>query len=293
MPTGHQKGSFAMPGTERTIERLIPAMPASDGAGVRLKRSIGTPTLDHLDPFLLLDQFDTENADDYIAGFPDHPHRGFETVTYMIDGRMRHQDNSGGGGVLRPGGVQWMTAGRGIVHSEMPEQEDGLMKGFQLWVNLPARDKMNPPRYQNIEPEDVPEVTGDDGAKIRVVAGEFEGVAGAVGGIAVEPLYLDVGLPAGARVQVPVPAGHAGFFYPFEGAVMLGPDGSAKPAADSEIALLSDGDSVTLGGGESGGRGILVAGRPIGEPIARHGPFVMNTREEIIQAFRDYEAGRF
>ena len=206
-----------MAGSERKIERLLPAMAASDGAGVRLKRSIGTPSLDHLDPFLLLDQFDTANADDYIAGFPDHPHRGFETVTYMIDGRMRHQDTSGGGGVLRSGGVQLMTAGRGIVHSEMPEQEDGLMKGFQLWVNLPARDKMSPPRYQNIEPEDVPEIVRDDGAKVRVVAGSYDGVAGAVGGISVDPLYLDVGLAAGARVEIPVPAGHAAFVYAFEG----------------------------------------------------------------------------
>ena len=282
-----------MAGSQRTIERLLPAMPASDGAGVRLKRSIGTPSLDHLDPFLLLDQFDTENADDYIAGFPDHPHRGFETVTYMIDGRMRHQDTTGGGGLLRSGGVQWMTAGRGIVHSEMPEQEDGLMKGFQLWVNLPARDKTNAPRYQNIEPEDVPEVLRDDGAKIRVVAGSYDGVAGAVGEIAVEPLYLDVGLPAGAPVEIPIPAGHAAFLYPFEGVMMVGADGSGRTVADSEIAVLSDGETVTLTGGDDGGRGILVAGRPIREPIARHGPFVMNTREEIVQAFQDYEAGRF
>ncbi len=283
-----------MAGTERKIERLLQAMPASDGAGVRLKRSIGTPSLDHLDPFLLLDQFDTANADDYIAGFPDHPHRGFETVTYMIDGRMRHHDTSGGGGVLRSGGVQWMTAGRGIVHSEMPEQEDGLMKGFQLWVNLPARDKMRPPRYQNIEPEDVPEVIRDDGVKVRVVAGSYDGVAGAVGDIAVDPLYVDVGLPAGVAVEIAVPAGHAAFLYPFEGVLMVEADDTARPVADSEIAVLSDGDSVTLvGGADAGGRGILVAGRPIGEPIARHGPFVMNTREELVQAFRDYETGRF
>ena len=282
-----------MAGLQRTIDRLLAAMPASDGAGVRLKRSIGTPSLDHLDPFLLLDQFDTENADDYIAGFPDHPHRGFETVTYMIDGRMRHQDNSGGGGVLRSGGVQWMTAGRGIVHSEMPEQEDGLMKGFQLWVNLPARDKMSPPRYQNIEPEDVPEVIRADGAKVRVIAGSHDGVAGAVGGIAVDPLYLDVALPAGAEIEIPVPEGHAAFVYPFEGDLTIGTDGAARSVADSEIAVLTDGDSVTLVGGAGGGRAIVVAGRPIREPIARHGPFAMNTREGIMQAFHDYEAGRF
>jgi len=282
-----------MTGSQRTIERLLPAVPASDGAGVRLKRSIGTASLDHLDPFLLLDQFDTEIAEDYIAGFPNHPHRGFETVTYMINGRMRHQDTSGGGGVLRSGGVQWMTAGRGIIHSEMPEQEDGLMKGFQLWVNLPSCDKMNAPRYQNIEPEDVPEVTHDNGAKIRVVAGSYDGVDGAVGKIAVEPLYVDVGLPAGGRVEIPVSAGHNAFLYPFEGVLMVRADGVARPVADSEIAVLSDGKSVTLIGGDGGGRGILVAGRPIREPIARHGPFVMNTREEIMQAFQDYETGCF
>jgi redox-sensitive bicupin YhaK (pirin superfamily) len=247
-----------------------------------------------LDPFVHLDQMgEVEYAPGEPKGTPWHPHRGFETVTYMIDGRMRHQDTTGGGGVLRSGGVQWMTAGRGIVHSEMPEQEDGLMKGLQLWVNLPARDKMTAPRYQNIEPEDVPEVTRDDGAKIRVVAGSYDGVAGAVGEIAVEPLYVDVGLPAGARVEIPVPAGHAAFLYPFEGVVMVGADGSARPVADSEIAVLSDGENVTLTDSDDGGRGILVAGRPIGEPIARHGPFVMNTREEIMQAFQDYEAGRF
>ncbi len=186
-----------------------------------------------------------------------------------------------------------MTAGRGIVHSEMPEQEDGLMKGFQLWVNLPARDKMSPPRYQNIEPEDVPEIVRDDGAKVRVVAGGYDGVAGAVGGISVDPLYVDVGLPAGARVEIPVAAGHAAFLYPFEGELMVEADGSAQPVADSEIAVLSDGESVMLAGGADGGRAILVAGRPIREPIARHGPFVMNTREELVQAFQDYEAGRF
>ena len=282
-----------MTGSQRKIERLLPAVPASDGAGVRLKRSIGTPSLDHLDPFLLLDQFDTENAEDYIAGFPNHPHRGFETVTYMIDGRMRHQDTSGGGGVLRSGGVQWMTAGRGIIHSEMPEQEDGLMKGFQLWVNLPACDKMNAPRYQNIEPEDVPEVTHDNGAKVRVVAGCYCGFDGAVRQIAVEPLFVDVGLPTGTRIEIPVTAGHNAFLYPFEGVMIVGVDGAAPRVTDSEIAVLSDGKSVTLTGDKGGGRGILVAGRPIREPIARHGPFVMNTREEIMQAFQDYETGCF
>ena len=279
----------------REVVRIFPATAASDGAGVRLKRSMGTRELDHLDPFLMLDQFDTEDAQDYIAGFPDHPHRGFETVTYMIAGLMRHQDNTGAGGVLRPGGVQWMTAGRGIVHSEMPEQEDGRMKGFQLWVNLPARDKMAPPRYRNIEPEDVPEIIRDDGVKVRVIAGNFDGVAGAVGDIAVDPVYLDVTVPAGVTVSIPVTAERAAFIYPFEGAVAVVGDGgeSAATVADSHLAAFGDGDEVTLRGGADGGRLILVAGRPLGEPVARYGPFVMNTREEIIQAVEDFQSGKF
>ena len=284
----------------RGIDRIYPALPASDGAGVRLKRSIGTPGLDHLDPFLMLDQFDTENADDYIAGFPEHPHRGFETVTYMIAGLMRHEDNTGAGGVLRPGGVQWMTPGRGIVHSEMPEQQDGQMKGFQLWVNLPARDKMTPPRYQNIEPEDVPEITRDDGVTVRVIAGAFDGVDGAVVGIAVDPVYLDVTLPAGVSVSFPVPADHAGFIYPFEGAVEIPAEDGSDPVlvADSHLGVLGDGDVLTVCGAADaaaadGGRFILVAGHPINEPISRYGPFVMNTREEIVQAVHDFQAGKF
>ena len=258
---------------------------------MRLKRSIGTPELDNLDPFLMLDQFDTENAEDYIAGFPDHPHRGFETVTYMIAGRMRHEDNTGAGGVLGPGGVQWMTAGRGIVHSEMPEQQDGRMKGFQLWVNLPASDKMAAPRYQNIEPGDVPEIARADGARVRVIAGRFEETDGAVDGIAVEPVYLDIALPAGIEIETPLPHDHAGFVYPFEGTVEIG--AGATVVADSQLAALGPGATLTLRGGIDGGRAIVVAGRPLGEPIARYGPFVMNTREEIIQAVEDYQSGGF
>ncbi len=279
----------------RAAAKIIEPMAASDGAGVRLKRSIGSPALDHLDPFLLLDEFGSDDSADYIAGFPDHPHRGFETVTYMLDGLMRHQDSTGQGGVLKPGGVQWMTAGRGIVHSEMPEQEEGLMRGFQLWVNLPARDKMCAPRYQNIEPEAVPEVRRADGAVVRVVAGAHEGVAGAVTGIAVEPLYLDVALPAQTAFAQEVPEGHNAFVYPFEGALELGgaAAGEGRPVEAGHLAVLGPGTGVALRSGERPGRFILVAGRPIGEPVARYGPFVMNTREEIIQAFRDYESGRF
>ncbi len=276
---------------QREVIKIFDATPASDGAGVRLKRSIGTPELDNLDPFLMLDQFDTENAEDYIAGFPDHPHRGFETVTYMIAGRMRHEDNTGAGGVLGPGGVQWMTAGRGIVHSEMPEQQDGRMKGFQLWVNLPASDKMAAPRYQNIEPGDVPEIARADGARVRVIAGRFEETDGAVDGIAVEPVYLDIALPAGIEIETPLPHDHAGFVYPFEGTVEIG--AGATVVADSQLAALGPGATLTLRGGIDGGRAIVVAGRPLGEPIARYGPFVMNTREEIIQAVEDYQSGGF
>ena len=279
----------------RAVAQVVEPMAASDGAGVRLKRSIGSPALDHLDPFLLLDEFGSDDSADYIAGFPDHPHRGFETVTYMLDGLMRHQDSTGEGGVLKPGGVQWMTAGRGIVHSEMPEQAEGLMRGFQLWVNLPARDKMCRPRYQNIEPEEVPEVRRADGVTVRVVAGAHEGVAGAVTGIAVEPLYLDVSLPAGASFTQEVPEGHNAFAYPFEGTLEIGgaAAGEGRLVEAGHLAVLGPGKRVAAHTGEQSSRFILVAGRPIGEPIARYGPFVMNSREEIVQAFRDYESGRF
>jgi redox-sensitive bicupin YhaK (pirin superfamily) len=279
----------------RAVARIVEALETSDGAGVRLKRSIGGPGLDQLDPFLLLDEFGSEEGADYIGGFPDHPHRGFETVTYMLAGRMRHKDNTGRGGVLGPGGVQWMTAGRGIVHSEMPEQSEGLMRGFQLWVNLPARDKLCEPRYQNIEPGDVPEVTRADGTAVKVIAGRFEGVAGAVAGIAVDPVYLDVALPAGAGFEQALPEGHNAFMYPFEGAVEIGgrAAGEGRTVAAGRLAVLGPGGPVAARAGKAPGRFILVAGRPLGEPVVRYGPFVMNTREEIHQAIRDYQEGRF
>ncbi len=273
----------------RTIIDAIPARETSDGAGVRLKRSIGTAGLDHLDPFLLLDEFGSEAGADYIGGFPDHPHRGFETVTYMLDGRMRHEDSRGNAGLLTSGGVQWMTAGRGIVHSEMPEQSEGLMRGFQLWVNLPAADKMTEPRYQNLEPGDIPEITPADGVRVRIIAGACGGRQGAVHGIAADPLYLDVELAAGRSFEQPLAASHRGFVYPFEGAVSV----AATALPTSTLGVLGDGDAVTLTGGPSGGRAILVAARPLGEPVARSGPFVMNTREELMQAYEDFRAGRF
>jgi redox-sensitive bicupin YhaK (pirin superfamily) len=277
----------------RAVAHIIEALETSDGAGVRLKRSIGGPRLDHLDPFLLLDEFGSEEGADYIGGFPDHPHRGFETVTYMLDGLMRHKDSTGQGGVLGPGGVQWMTAGRGIVHSEMPEQSEGLMRGFQLWVNLPARDKMCQPRYQNIEPEDVPAVTRADGTRVKVIAGRFDGVAGAVEGSAVDPVYLDVALPAESGFEQALPEGHNAFVYPFEGAVEISGAGEGRRVEAGHLAVLGPGDLVAARAGEAPGRFILVAGRPIGEPVVRYGPFVMNTREEIHQAIRDYQTGRF
>lgn len=274
----------------RTVHHIIPPTEMSEGAGVRIQRTIGGPYQENLDPFLLLDQFKSDDANDYIAGFPDHPHRGFETVTYMLAGLMRHEDSSGAGGTLRPGGVQWMTAGRGIVHSEMPQQEEGLMAGFQLWVNLPADQKMCPPRYQNIEPGDVPEIIRDDGVKIRVIAGETGGTKGAVDGIAVDPVYLDVTLPPGAELDTPVTIGHTAFCFLIEGGATIG--GTA--VGESHAAVLDDGDRVKIeNDGHNTVRFLLIAGRPLNEPIARYGPFVMNTRAELEQAFQDFHAGKF
>ncbi len=276
--------------TTRTITRRVRGQPASDGAGVRLTRVIGQPQLDMLDPFLLLDEFGSDQPGDYIAGFPEHPHRGFETVTYMLDGRMRHGDNQGNTGLLRSGSVQWMTAGRGIVHSEMPEQEEGLMRGFQLWVNLPASDKMTAPRYQDIAPEEIPEVEPAEGVTVRVVAGRFGDTTGPVAGIVTQPLYLDIALGPGTAIDVPVPTGHNAFAYVFEGDdVALGDERLQR----GELAVLSDGDAVNLVAGDTAARVLLVAGKPLREPVARYGPFVMNTRQEIIQAVEDFNAGRF
>ena len=272
----------------RTVTKVLTSLLTSDGAGVTLRRSIGTADLSELDPFLLLDAFGTDDPDDYIAGFPDHPHRGFETVTYMIAGQMRHRDNTGAEGVIGPGGVQWMTAGRGIVHSEMPEQDEGEMRGFQLWVNLPAAAKMCPPRYQNIAPADVPEVVTDRGAGLRIIAGRAAGADGPVKDISVDPLYLDVKLGPGGRHEAAVAPGHACFAYVFAGTVEIG----GTPVDLHTLAVLGEGDSVELTSA-GGGRLILVAGRPIGEAVVRYGPFVMNTRQEIQQAIDDFQSGNF
>jgi quercetin 2,3-dioxygenase len=277
--------------TLRPAARIVRGVPVSDGAGVKLNRLIGTPQLDQVDPFLMLDEFRSDDAADYIAGFPEHPHRGFETVTYMLAGRMRHADNKGHEGRLDAGSVQWMTAGRGIVHSEMPEQENGLMWGFQLWVNLPAKDKLTAPRYQEIPPADIPTASLPGGVTAKVIAGEVAGVRGPINGIATEPTMLDIALPAQGKVTLPVPASHAVFLYPFQGNVAVGE--SSDRVAQGSLVVLGAGDAVRIAAPDGAARVLLVAGRPLNEPVARYGPFVMNTPQEIRQAASDYQAGRF
>lgn len=275
------------------ILRTVRGLPTSDGAGVKLTRVIGTQELPELDPFLMLDEFGTDKAEDYIAGFPDHPHRGFETVTYMLDGRMRHRDNHGNEGLLTPGSVQWMTAGRGLVHSEMPEQESGRMRGFQLWVNLPARDKMTAPKYQEFAPERIPVATPATGVRVKVIAGTVGEVVGPIAQPATDPLYLDIELAPGVSWAYDLPAGHSAFAYAFEGAVSVGEGADARALERQQLAVLGGGERLQLGAGAQGGRLILVAGRPLREPVVRHGPFVMNTRQELMQAFVDFQQGRF
>jgi quercetin 2,3-dioxygenase len=276
----------------RSVRRVITGMPTSDGAGVKLRRVIGQPQLPDLDPFLMLDEFGTDRAEDYIAGFPDHPHRGFETVTYMLDGRMRHKDNHGNEGVLVPGSVQWMTAGRGLVHSEMPEQERGRMRGFQLWLNLPARDKMTAPKYQEFGPERIPTAAPAPGVTVKVIAGSAAGIVGPILQPATDPTYLDLALEAKAEFVQGLPPDYAAFLYVFEGEVTVGEE--AKPVRTGELAVLSEGAQIRLRGSSSAtARAILVAGRPLKEPVAKYGPFVMNTREELQQAFVDFQNGKF
>ena len=273
----------------RSVARRLRGMATSDGAGVSLTRVIGTQQLSYLDPFLMLDEFGSDKPGDYIAGFPSHPHRGFETVTYMLDGRMRHKDNHGNEGLMTAGSVQWMTAGRGIVHSEMPEQEEGLMRGFQLWVNLPAKDKMGQPRYQEFSADRIPEVSPSMGVAVKVIAGHVGDVAGPVQQPATDPLYLDISIEAGASFEQAIASGHNAFAYVYEGEVSVG----AESVGKGELIVLGDGDAVTVTGKSAKSRLILVAGKPIGEPVARYGPFVMNTQAEIMQAVQDYQSGRF
>ncbi len=280
--------------TSRKLRSLVTGMPATDGAGVKLTRVIGQPTLMDLDPFLLLDAFRSDNPDDYIAGFPPHPHRGFETVTYLLDGRMRHRDSAGNEGVIEPGGIQWMTAGRGIVHSEMPEQENGRLEGFQLWVNLPASHKMTQPAYQEHDASKIP-IESRPGTSIRVITGETSrGTTGPVSQPLTEPLYLDISLDANTSFSEIVPAHHNAFVYVIEGSVILeSEEGKAVSVTRDQLAILSKGTSVNLESPEQAARFLLIAGKPIGEPIARSGPFVMNNQAELKQAYLDYQSGNF
>jgi redox-sensitive bicupin YhaK (pirin superfamily) len=274
----------------RGVERLVQGQATSDGAGVRLTRLLTQDLQRRLDPFLMLDLFGTDNPGDYIGGFPDHPHRGFETITYMLQGRMRHRDSAGNVGLLVPGSVQWMTAGRGVIHSEMPEQEDGAMEGFQLWLNLPASDKLREPWYRDVSSAEVPEWQGE-GATVRVIAGRSHGVDGAVQREHTEPLYLDLHLQPGARFAQPLPAAHHAFVVVYRGAVSIGAT-VVRPRRMAILDQASGSDGVIMEAGSEGTRAILVAGRPLKEPIAQYGPFVMNTQQEIFQAVDDFRSGR-
>jgi len=283
-PRGDQASS------ERSVERIVSAQRTTDGAGVRLNRALGGGALAMLDPFLLLDEFQSDDPNDYLAGFPEHPHRGFETVTYMIEGAMEHRDSVGNRGRLVAGSAQWMTAGRGIVHSEMPKQERGLMWGFQLWVNLPRARKMIKPRYQDIAPGLIPETT-IDGARTRVVAGHAFGLAGPVSGIDVEPIFLDVTVQRGVRFEATLPVGHNAFVFVTDGAVRLGP--SKSEVRRGQLAVLGrGGDRIVATCDANQGRMLVLAGRPLGEPVAHRGPFVMSTEAELREAFEDYRSGR-
>jgi hypothetical protein len=281
--------------TPRSVARIIKGMPATDGAGVELTRVIGQPLLPMLDPFLLLDAFRSDNPEDYIAGFPPHPHRGFETVTYMLAGRMRHKDNAGHEGVIGPGGIQWMTAGKGIVHSEMPEQEHGMLEGFQLWINLPASHKMTDAAYQEYAAERIPLEHRDEGIEVRVIAGvTSQGTRGPVIQPMTDPVYLDVHVPAGREFVEELPASHNAFIYVIHGPVVtMNEDNQAVQLARDDLGVLSAGAAVRLQAGGRDARFLVVAGKPLMEPVARGGPFVMNTRTEVQQAFEDYRHGKF
>jgi quercetin 2,3-dioxygenase len=274
----------------RYIGKQVAGMPATDGAGVKLKRVIGSPALDMIDPFLMLDEFGSDDPESWIAGFPEHPHRGFETVTIMLDGRVKHADSVGNQGVIEAGDVQWMTAGSGIIHSEMPERADGRLRGFQLWVNLPAKLKMTSPRYQDVRASRIASAS-HNGATVRVIAGEGFGVKGAADTLMPVRL-LDVAIDANAAFELDVPDDHACFVYVYEGEVRgTGRDGSSVDVASGSLAVLAGTGGVRLEGGESGAKLLFADGKPIREPIARYGPFVMNTREEVQKAFEDYSRG--
>lgn len=275
----------------RGVERLVTGTATSDGAGVKLTRVLTDDLQKRLDPFLMLDAFRSDNPGDYIGGFPDHPHRGFETVTYMIAGRLRHRDSAGNEGLLENGGVQWMTAGRGVIHSEMPEQEGGLMEGFQLWLNLPASDKMCAPGYRDLKSEDIPAFRTAAGAAVKLVAGRSHGIEGAMTREDTAPLFADIAVPACAHFAQALPASHNAFVYVYRGEVTVG----GKRVASGRMAILdnaADADGVRIAAGSAPARVLLIAGKPLNEPIVQHGPFVMNTVDEIRQAVEDFRAGR-
>ena len=279
----------------RTLQQVIQSVPTSDGAGVKLRRSLGRSQGLRLDPFLMLDEFSSDDANDYIAGFPAHLHRGFETVTYLLDGHMLHEDHLGHRGDLKTGGVQWMTAGRGIIHSEMPQQEQGRMRGFQLWINLPAREKMKPAGYRDLQPPEIPVVPLPGGGRVKVIAGTLvldgQSTPGPIQGLTTDPLYIDVELLAAATFSHAVKSDYNVFVYPYEGSVNVGPTGAARPLDAHSAGALSAGDRIEVTAGAEGARLLVLAGRPLHEPIVQYGPFVMNTREEIEQAIRDYQSG--
>jgi redox-sensitive bicupin YhaK (pirin superfamily) len=280
----------------RTLQRVIRSLPTSDGAGVRLRRSLGQAPGMRLDPFLMLDEFSSDNPDDYIAGFPDHPHRGFETLTYMLDGHLLHQDHLGNRGDLKSGGAQWMSAGRGIIHSEMPQQTSGRLRGFQLWINLPAREKMKPASYLDIDPEAIPKLAMAAGGQLKVIAGtlaaEGRSLAGPIQGISSEALVVDVRLPAGSAFSSQLDAGHTAVVYAYEGGLLIGAADDERPLATHEAGVLSAGEQLSVRADGGSAAFLLLAARPIGEPVVQYGPFVMNTRDEIEQAIADYQNGQ-
>lgn len=279
----------------RTLQRIIRAIPASDGAGVKLRRSLGQSPFQRVDPFLMLDEMSSDNPDDYLAGFPSHPHRGFETVTYLLEGHMLHQDHLGNRGDLKSGGVQWMTAGHGIIHSEMPQQENGRLHGFQLWINLPAVEKMKPAAYRDIQPDEIPCVELAGGGTAKAVAGSLEvageAIQGPMQGISTAPLFFDIQLPTGGVFIHPVADTHSAFIYPYRGELLVGPPGAMLPLQMQEAGVLSAGDFIEVSAGPAGAAFLVLAAHPLQEPIVQHGPFVMNSRKEIEQAIRDYENG--
>jgi redox-sensitive bicupin YhaK (pirin superfamily) len=289
---GHAAHIYVPHMTTRTLQLTIPSVPASDGAGVKLQRSIGQRPGAWLDPFLMLDEFFSDNPNDYLAGFPPHPHRGFETVTYILDGHMLHEDHLGNRGDLVAGGVQWMTAGRGIVHSEMPQQAEGRMRGFQLWINLPAAQKMKPASYRDIAPQEIPNISLPNGGTAKLIAGSLnvsgQTHAGPIQGLSTDPLYADIELPAGGKFEHTLDASYTAFVYPYEGAVNIG----EHTLLTRSVGVLNSGERIELSA-TAPVRFLLLAGKPLREPIVQYGPFVMNTRQEIEKAIHDFQTGTF